>query len=105
LHQHTLDVHQDLVVPVSHDAIAEVFERSGAPRVRGRLICMLTTIEFHNQASSTAHEIDDVGSDRFLSRELMAGKTSIAKMAPQKLLGVGAGTAEFARPTHVLFLH
>jgi hypothetical protein len=49
---------------------------------------MLTAVKLNDQLRLTAAEVDDVRSDRYLTRELGAEETAIAETSPQPALGV-----------------
>src|SRR6202035_5446085 len=64
-------VAQHFVVPKSQDAVVVI----GKPFVSNyisRIIRMLPSVDFNNEATVTANKIDDVGTNRFLPDELVS---------------------------------
>ena len=58
--QHTIDILQDVIVPVAQHSIAIRFENACALSIRNRLRCVLTPINLDNHALGMAGEIHDV---------------------------------------------
>jgi hypothetical protein len=58
---------------------------------------MLTTVELDNQLRLAAAEVDDVRTDRHLTRELGTEEPAIAETSPQPALGVRLSLPQPAR--------
>jgi hypothetical protein len=58
--KHTVDISQDVIIPVAQHAIIVRCENFGALRVRGQLRCVLASIHLHNQALRMTREVNDV---------------------------------------------
>ena len=58
---------------------------------------MLPAIGFDDQSRSEMHEIDDVGTDRLLTAELLAIQSVCTQMFPEPMFGIGHLPAEQLR--------
>jgi len=62
--------------------------------VRLRFV-MLAAVGLNDEARIVANEIRDVWPDRNLTPEFRSSELPIAKDAPQRMLGIGHGVAQF----------
>jgi hypothetical protein len=96
--QHTVDVLQDVVVPVAHHSIAIRFENPCALGIGSRLRCVLTAINLNDHAPSMAGEIDDVAVDPNLTSEMRAWHSkAMTQVPPQFALGFGGSAPHLLR--------
>lgn len=94
--QDAFGVPQNIVVPEANQAVAVGFDDRGSNIISGAFR-MLPAVAFDGEAQVAAGEVDDVITDRELSRELCAAKFSGAQMRPQMPFGIGHVAAQFAR--------
>jgi hypothetical protein len=95
--EHAVGIAERLIVPETKHAIPEAFEERGATSVGGRPCRVLTAVQLHDQPPLAAAEVDDVGADRDLARELRAGETPVAEARPEAALGVGLAPTQATR--------
>ena len=87
--QHARDdafkVFADLPIPGTEHAVAAALEPSSSMGVldRFRRLTVLHAIDFNDEATFEAHEINGVGSDRMLSAEPQPGDTPLPKFGPE----------------------
>ena len=74
---HTVGTAKHLMIPKSNDAIAFTFDDCGPLRVRPG--AMLAAVDFDDQASPMACEVDDIMPDRSLP-----SKPRLQKILPQQ---------------------
>jgi hypothetical protein len=86
--EHAFYVAQYLIVPETGYSKSLRFQVHGPHGITLHFICVLTTVELHDQSLLKAHEIDDVRLDDLLPSELRSDEQSIALMPPQQLLCV-----------------
>jgi len=66
--QHAVEIAENLVVPDTHDAIAERIQVSVAALI-GCAVGMLATIDFDDEAPLAADKVNVIGADRLLASE------------------------------------
>jgi hypothetical protein len=93
--QHSRCVFQDVVVPEAENAKALRLEIAGADRVLLNAIGMLAAVDFDDELGGEAQEVGEVSTIRHLAAELGVRK-SLAKSAPQALLGLSCIATELA---------
>jgi hypothetical protein len=91
--QHAFTVRQNIVVPKSHDAIAFGCEIRIAPNV-GRILRVLSAIDFNDQIFLAAHEVDDERANRLLPHKLVSAQPPVAQSEPELSFGVSLLTAK-----------
>jgi hypothetical protein len=69
--QYAVHIVHDIVIPETEDTVVAVAQPLIANSVR-RIVCVLTTIDFNNQAPLATDEIDNIGTNRLLTDELAA---------------------------------
>jgi hypothetical protein len=70
------------MVPVPHDPVTQPHQESLATRVVSLLGCVLSTINFDDQAALKANEVDDKVAERMLAAKLEPRELSIAQVMP-----------------------
>ena len=86
--EHAFYIVQCFIVPESDHSKSLRFQVHGPPGITLHFICVLTTVELHDQFLLKTHEIDDVRLDDLLPSELRSHEQAIAQMPPQQLLCV-----------------
>jgi hypothetical protein len=86
--QHTFGIFQDVVVPVSHHVKAVGFQR-GFARLVGKGVDVLSAIDFNDELSVEADEIEDVALEWHLPAEFDSVEAPVAQQEPQLPLGIG----------------
>jgi hypothetical protein len=92
--KHTVDVSQNVVVPEPQDSIFV----SNKPIVANDITCvfgMLPTINFDDQATSSANEVHGAGTDRLLPDKLMPVKPSATKATPGRRFSIRLRASQF----------
>lgn len=103
--QDAFSISENIVVPEADQAVAVPFNDRGS-NVIGGVFGVLPAVAFDGEAQVAAGEVDDVITNRELSRELCAAKFSGAQMRPQMPFGIGHIAAQFARNSgQSLFSH
>ena len=74
---HTLDVHQNIVVPEAQHAPVVIFKPLRAPGII-RVVNVLAAVNLNDEPMRYAHEITDERTDRSLPAEFVAFKLPIA---------------------------
>ena len=95
--KHTVGIAERVVIPESRQTVAKTFQERGAPRIVVRTYRMLPAVELHDQPPLTAAEVDNVGADRDLARELHAEQASIPQAGPDAALCIGLPPTQPAR--------
>ena len=70
--QDRFDIVHHFIIPKAQYSIALLHQKSGPSSIRFLLRCMLSTIQFHDQAIFRAAEVGDEVTDGMLSPELCA---------------------------------
>jgi hypothetical protein len=86
-HHNTFCFHQYFMVPESKHPESPFGKPCIAIRIAGRFQ-MLATIDFHDQLTFQADEVDDIGPDRVLTSKTETFQLSHPQMTPESLLGV-----------------
>jgi hypothetical protein len=84
--QYAGHVAQDIVVPEAQHSIVVIFEPFVANRV-ARIVGMLSAINFNNETTLAADQVDRIGSDRLLADELV----TIERPRPESISQSGFG--------------
>ena len=86
----------DVAVPESEDAVTLRPQESVAVCIVGRLVEMLTAVEFDDDSHLGADEVADVGPDHVLAPELESRHLAAAQATPEETFGVGQVLAKVA---------
>jgi hypothetical protein len=97
---------EDDVVPEAEDGDALLGEKRAADFVVGAgfVGVVLAAVEFDGELFGVAVEVQDVGRERMLAAEFVAGEAAVAEVAPEELFGVGGGLAEVAGEDEGVFV-
>jgi len=76
--EHTVGIRERFIVPETKHAVAEALQARGTLRIVVSARRMLPTVELDDQLPLPAAEVDDVGADRDLARELHAEQAPIS---------------------------
>jgi hypothetical protein len=87
--EHTIDITEHVVIPVSQNKITHRFQDIRSVRVHLSALLMLSAIELHDELHLRAAKVDNKSFDRYLPLELPAGKSPIAQTKPEHTLGIG----------------
>jgi hypothetical protein len=98
--QHTFAICQNVIVPKWQNSITLVREMSVAPII-SLALQMLSAVNFDDEISVAAHEVDNKGADCFLTDEFESSQTAVAQREPELAFGVGLLTAQSAFDTHL----
>ena len=98
--QHRFCIHQYIIVPKTQYTITHCFEPPCAMGIRCHPFCMLSPVQFHNQASSSTDKIDDIAIDFVLPAEFPSREVPVAQIAPKQVLSVGHVSAQSPRDLH-----
>lgn len=79
---------QRIVVPESEHPKSQLLQHSGATLVVGDLPEVLAAVEFNNEISFDAYEVQDVTSHAMLASELHS-KLPVAQALPKQCLRIG----------------
>jgi len=93
--KHAGHVAQHVVVPKSQDSIIVVCKPFVANRV-ARVVRVLPPINFNDETTFTANQVDRIGTNRLLPNELAAIEPARSKSVPKCCFRVGGG---FAQPS------
>ena len=93
------------MVPKAQDAITQRLEERGTIRIVVSPRRVLAPVELHDQIPLAAAEVDDVGADRYLTRELGAEETTISQTGPEAALCIGLPPPQTAREVSWGFAH
>src|SRR5579862_1637438 len=96
--QHALFVLPEVRIPKSHDAEASTFEKRGAVRIDCLILGLrvLATVQFDDEPTFEAHEIDDIGASRLLTAKFLRVKTAITQDVPQLAFEVRLSVPQFS---------
>src|SRR6185312_10906812 len=97
--EYIVSTQQGIVVPEAQHAETGSFEVARTLPVVSTLLCVLTTVQFHDELAFHATEIGVIAGDRMLSTELHAELVG-AQARPEPLLGIGHVAAQFAGALH-----
>jgi hypothetical protein len=86
-----------VIVPEAKHPVAQRLEKGGSTGVVIRVRRVLTTIKLHDQLPFPAAEVDDVGTDRHLARELGTEEAAIAETSPDATLCIGLPSTQLTR--------
>jgi len=86
--QDTAEILDHVIIPETQHAPAMLLKPSRAVGLILGDRAVLTAVEFDDQRSFLADEIDDVPSDRYLASELKSGQLSVPDLRPQQTLDV-----------------
>ena len=87
--QHSIRLFQRVIVPKPDNAKPHRFKPSCSLSIAHSLLGMLAAVQFHDQFSLKADEVNDVRRDRMLSPKLESADVAILQMQPQPRFGVG----------------
>jgi hypothetical protein len=82
LSQNAFEIAKHIVVPETKHSVTFLAQTTISYRIRGRPV-VLSTIDFNNQKSFTAHEIADIAAYRLLSHKFMSIDLSVANAIPE----------------------
>jgi len=90
--EHIFHLGVHLIIPKTHQAITLLVEKSRSRGILALLpgLCMLTAVEFDNQASRDAAEIGEVGTNAVLAAEFESRKALGSEVLPQLVLLIRA---------------
>jgi len=103
--QYAINVSHDIVVPESENEITHRFERTRPVGISLFVLFMLPAIDFDDQLSVGAKEINDEAIDRYLSLEFPSIEPAIAQAKPQHALGVGLIATQSSSELGALYHH
>jgi len=86
--ENTLDIVQNIVIPETHDAVAESFKLFRAHPVLFNADRMLTTVNFNDQLYFERDEVGRIAGDGNLPLKLIAGEPPSAQTRPYQALGI-----------------
>ena len=88
----------NLVIAKAEHLVAALGEPGGSPGVmlHGGRVLMLRAVEFNDESSREADEVDDVRAERGLAAKLVAVELAGSQVEPETLLGAGELTPEAA---------
>ena len=88
---------QHVVIPEPQDAVVALGEPSIANGV-ARIFRVLAPVDFNNEATFTAYEINSVRADRLFPNELVASKSTRPQAIPERRFCVGSGLSQAPCP-------
>jgi hypothetical protein len=80
---HSVDIFHYIVVPITKNEVSHCFENLCSLRVSVGLGCVLTAVEFDDQVSIGAKEIDDEAIDGTLTPKFPSAETAITQAKPK----------------------
>src|SRR5438128_123193 len=92
--QHGIEALEDFEVPETQHPELKRAKVLGTAVIGGKVVGMLTAIEFDHKASLDCAEINDKGAERYLALELDSIEAMRAQVAPEDSLGIGLIAAQ-----------
>ena len=86
--KHRVDLPHDFVIPESENTVTQHIQISGALVVLGNHRTMLSAVDFNNQLSFEANEIDNVRRDRILPTKFESAELACAQILPELSFGI-----------------
>ena len=86
--EHASDIAQHFMIPESQDAVVVLRQPSVADAICFA-VSVLSTIDLYDQSRFSAHEVNNVTTDRLLANELATLNRSRTQSVPQAQFGVG----------------
>lgn len=90
------------MVPETQNLISMTLQRFRATPILFHTICMLATINFHDEPAFHTAEIHDEAADRMLTAEFHPIELPCTKMQPELALGIGLSAPQLLRAMMVV---
>jgi len=103
IHQYTINICENVTIPIAQKLKTFAFQKGGAPRVIARLFRMLPAIDFDDQPRLNANEIDDVMPNWNLTSKLPAFQALGAQLLPERLFSIGHSVSQMSCALDIAF--